>query len=351
MLLNQKSTMAKRFHVGYSGRLEELRRLLGCGIPLESVYTGGLPGKMANIRRHYLADSEVLRQQVGMCHEAGVSMEILVDAPCFTGRHLWVRGQPLFIEYFGQLEEAGVDGVIASDPAMVELVKAHSGLKVGISRVAGVDSIAGARFYETLGADSIILDPVINRQYERLARLVMALDHAQPRLLLNEGCLAECSYRQFHYGLMSHPDTPVAGDYYLMNCTARRLEDPALILSSPFIRPEDLAGYDGLVDHYCLALRSPRRSTSQVAVLAAYVEGRYDGDLLDLMSNRGYPLIRGLAIPNRSLDGAWDEKWRDCLSIGHCDGCRYCAELADRVAGIGRVEEAELPLVAEIRRE
>lgn len=328
--LNHHSVREDYFYVGYSGKSADLQRLLSCGIPLKAVYTGGIVGKMANTQRQYLPSFDLLAQHVEMCHDAGVQIEILLDAPCFSARHLWVRGQPLFNEYFGQLEEVGTDGVIVSDPVMVELAKAHSDLNIIISRTSCVNSVGRARFYQDLGADAIILDPVLNRQYGRLKRVIDALDHVQPRLLLNEGCLPQCPYRPFHQNLLAHPDTPIASDYYLLNCTARRLEDPSLILKSPMIRPEDLPAYQRLLNHYCLAPRSTRRSITQSQVLQAYAQRRYEGNLLDLLSNRGYPMIRSLFIRNRSLDGAWVAKWKDCMSAGSCDGCNYCNDFVER---------------------
>jgi collagenase-like PrtC family protease len=210
---------------------------------------------------------------------------------------------------------------------MVELAKAHSDLYVTISRASCVTSVSRAKFYQRLGADAIVLDPVLNRQCGRLEQVIGVLDHTQPRLLLNEGCLAQCPYQSFHWNLLAHPDTPIVSDYYLLNCTAHRLEDPSLILKSPTIRPEDLAGYQRLSNYYCLAPRSTRRSVTQSQILRAYAQGRYEGNFLDLLSNIGYPLIRNLSIPNRSLDGAWEAMWKNCMFAGNCDNCNYCCEL------------------------
>jgi hypothetical protein len=124
---------------------------------------------------------------------------------------------------------------------------------------------------------------------------------------------------------------PIASDYYLANCTAQRLEDPSLILQSPVVRPEDLAGYRRLTNHYCLVPRSTRRRVAQVEILDAYARERYDGDYLDLLGNRGSPTIRNLRLPNRALDGAWETMWKDCMAAGQCDVCNYCRDLVDRV--------------------
>jgi collagenase-like PrtC family protease len=286
---------------------------------------------MPNAHRQYVESFERLGEQVRMCHDVGVHFEILLDAPCFGAQHLWVRGQPLFIEYLRQVEQVGVDGVIVADPVVIELAQLHTELHVTVSHVGFVDSVFRARFYERMGVDAIILDPVLNRQHGRLQKVIEALEQAQPRLLLNEGCFAECPYRVFQWNLASHPDKPVRNDYYLLNCTAQRLERPSLLLRSPTIRPEDLYNYRRLTSHYCLAPRSPRRPIAQSQVLRAYAQGRYTSDFLDLLSNRGYPIIRNLSIPNRSLDEAWSAKWRDCLSNGGCDDCSFCDDLTERV--------------------
>jgi hypothetical protein len=173
----------------------------------------------------------------------------------------------------------------------------------------------------------------MNRRYGRLQQVIESLEQAKPRLLLNEGCFVQCPHKAFQWNLASHPDKPVANEYYLLNCTAQRLEQPSLILKSPTIRPEDLLGYHRFSGHYCLAPRSPRRVVSQSQVLQAYTQGWYEGDFLDLLSNRGYPIIRNLAIPNRLLDGAWSTKWQDCLSVGDCDDCSFCDDLVARILG------------------
>lgn len=327
--MSQDNAREMHFHVGYSGKLAELRRLLSFGELLKTVYTGGVVGKIANTQRYYLPEFEQLSQQVNLCHQAGVQIELLLDATCFSARHLWVRGQPLLTEYIGQIEEAGVDGVIVSDPVVVELVKTYSDLHVTISRASCVNSVSRVNFYQQLGADAIVLDPILNRKFERLELVVEALGQVQPRLLLNEGCILQCPFEPYHYNLSAHPETPVSNDYYLLNCTAMRLEDPSLILRSPTIRPEDLSNYKQLINQACLAPRSPRRKITQNQVLQAYAQGYYEGNLLDLFSNRGEPIIRNIFIQNRSLNGVWGEKWQNCMATGSCDGCNYCQDLVE----------------------
>jgi hypothetical protein len=70
---------------------------------------------------------------------------------------------------------------------------------------------------------------------------------------------------------------------------------------------------------------------SQLEVLQAYAQGEYEGNLLDLFGNRGYPVIRNLSIPNSALNGAWEAMWSNCLSGASCDGCDYCRDLVERV--------------------
>lgn len=185
--------------------------------------------------------------------------------------------------------------------------------------------------------DILTPDREINRDLDLLRAIRKAL-RKPLRILANEGCVSECPYRVQHLNRLSH-ETPPFDSYQLGGVEVFR-RDPAAILKSPIIRPEDIHHYEGITDLIKLASRS---STTQQLdlILNAYTTERHTGDLFALMecgclttylegqvtqrpgAPAGRPAFAASEIPEDFF-----ERVSSCDRL--CDDCNYCASIAQR---------------------
>jgi hypothetical protein len=183
----------------------------------------------------------------------------------------------------------------------------------------------------------LVPDRGLNRDPEGLSGLIHGLRarHADVRLFLlaNEGCLYQCPYKPAHDAHIALVVEGLCGDRtFGMNrefgCVRRMLGEPGLMLASPFIRPEDMGRYAGAA--YGLKVCGRNRGADfLMRVVDAYVEGRYEGNLLDLMDAMG-DLAEQVGIPNHGLPDDFFEQVTACDKA--CRACGRCAALAGRLA-------------------
>lgn len=232
------------------------------------------------------------------------------------------------------------DSVTVTIPYLVELLKDRFRVEVVVSVIAGIDSVRKARFYEELGADRLILDISVNRNFGLLAAIREAV-HCDLELMVNDGCLLHCPYRYYHYNAGSHASQEgdiFYMDYPVLKCTMHRLRDPIEFIRMPWIRPEDLKEYTAYADVFKIAGRE--KPTNWILnCVRAYSEGRYDGNLLDLITlvspashEFGKTMLSdapSIIVDNTGLDGFLERfKKMPCTS---CETCRYCSDVAERV--------------------
>lgn len=272
---------------------------------------------------------------------------------------------PRFLAEVDRLLELGVDGFVVALPALIELIHGeHPGVPISVSTFARVRTVTQAEYFLGLGADVIVIEEA-NRDFALLKGLVRR--GARVEVLVNQTCLQGCPYRGHHLNtssLASQPDSPCpVFEYPILECGLEYVRDPARLLSSIFVRPEDLQVYeDAGVSRFKVSGRN--RSTDWLVRAArAYAQRSYTGNLLDILS---YVQVKG---PSHVLNGLGDpsprgetaERLREAFRrlsditidnkafppgflrrIAHtdcehtaCSECGYCASVAERVLRIG----------------
>ncbi|OIQ49727.1 hypothetical protein BerOc1_01652 [Pseudodesulfovibrio hydrargyri] len=246
-------------------------------------------------------------------------------------------------------DEAGLTGVVFADAYFLQaLSDARPGACERLEAVPSVnavpdsparafallDMIAGTAFRPP---SRLVADRALNRDPEGLSGLVHGLRarHADVRLFLlaNEGCLYQCPYKPAHDAHIALVVEGLCGDRtFAMNrefgCVRRMLDEPGLMLASPFIRPEDMGRHAGTAHGLKLCGRN-RGADFLMRTVAAYVEGKYEGNLLDLMDAMG-DLAEQVYIPNHGLPADFFEQVTACDKA--CRTCGLCSVLAGRMA-------------------
>ena len=148
----------------------------------------------------------------------------------------------------------------------------------------------------------------LQREKNRDLTAVRALSHwcddhgKKLYLLANSGCLNHCAARVFHDNLVAHEQQisamdngyqfrGICGDYLRQNPLAA-------VHNGSWIRPEDVALYEGPVSAMKLATRVSR---DPVKVLRAYLNGSHSGSTLDLLEPNHTGTLYPKLLENRLL--------------------------------------------------
>lgn len=306
---------------------------------------------------------------IKLAHKHGLKFNYLLNSTCL-GNIEWSRsGQRDIRKLLDWLCAARVDALTVSMPYLLQLIKKrYPHFKVYISTQAGVSSLKEARYWQDLGADRITLSVhKANRDF-KLLKIIRKHLKCEIQLIANLHCLKNCPFWLYHGTSSSHDSqTGAFGnrfiiDYSFIMCSYIRLKDPAEFIRSGWIRPEDTHFYEEAgIDRFKLVNRTmPTYAITRV--VDAYVNRRYDGNLLDLFSDPGrtfimhrpnllykiryflhpfavnlFRLIKAkqlirqpdIYINNRSLDGFLEYFLKeDSCGIQPCSVCKHCEDTA-----------------------
>ncbi|MHC1582342.1 MAG: U32 family peptidase [Candidatus Syntropharchaeia archaeon] len=328
----------------HPGHFEALKSILDGVERVYEVYMGGSP-EYIGTGRVTLApppDIEEIREQVEYAHERGVKIDTVLNSSCLGGLHLSPGGYSLYHRYLEMLNDVGVDSVTLADPYFIEMASNEFDFEVVVSCISYVDSPEKAVFFEELGADTITLEPSINRCFDILEGIRESTS-CELRILVNEGCLYKCPFRLAHVNLTSHRNGPnppkILYQYYQNRCNSMRVNNPELILKANWVRPEDVEEYERIgIDSFKVSGRMQSVNWI-IEVSNAYANRSYKGNLVNLL-DYGKNFSHLFYIPNEELDGVI-EQWKKCDKV--CVRCGFCKKLASRVvrvySGKGTIEE------------
>ncbi|MBN2153059.1 MAG: U32 family peptidase [Candidatus Lokiarchaeota archaeon] len=298
-------------------------------------------------------DDDAMRAQIERMHEHRIEFAYALNAPCMGGQEFVRETHEKLIGELQWIQDMGCDSVILTIPYLMEIVKEQfPKLKVRVSTIAKVNTVNKARFFEALGASAITPDTMINRGFKVLERMARAT-RCEINLLLTDGCLYECPYRQYHYTLCGHASQTYSNrayqDYPVIACSMAKLADPAEIMKCRWVRPEDIRHYEAIgIKSFKIG---GRRLTTDRLLLSvkAYSERRYDGNLADILEGFSF-IADGIAeerpgtdsikphlrIDNTKLDGFIDFfKEQDCDA--NCGECNYCAQWAKKAITMNKI--------------
>ena len=297
---------------------------------------------------------------IELAHSAGLTFNYLLNAPCMNNMEWQEDTHRELVQHLEWLNSARVDGVTVAIPYLLELIKTQfPRLRVEVSTIAHVNSVARAKFFESLGADSIMLDSNINRDF-KLLKAIRSAVKCELGVLTNSLCLYQCPYEYYHNNTMGHATqshNPLNGfyiDYSVLHCTLARFNDTSQFIKARWIRPEDIHIYEEMgIDFFKISGRAMPTDWIINAV-AAYSAFHYDGNLHDILNpltlesrNAGPNLsstqITTIASPpkvyidNQALEGFISYfKKKDCLC--GCNSCDYCQKTADKVVRFTQYE-------------
>jgi len=302
-------------------------------------------------------------EYIEQAHAAGLKFDYLLNAPSMSNMEWDEDTHQELLMHLGWICSIGADSVTVTMPYLVELIKRQfPQLKVRLSTIAHVNSVARAKFFESLGVDSITLDINVNRDFGVLKAIRESVN-CELTVLMNNLCLYQCPYEYYHHDGLGHASqsyNPLSGyyvDYCVLRCTMDRLSDISQIIKCRWARPEDVHLYEEIgIDMFKISGRS-MPSERIVRAAAAYSSRHYEGNLYDIMNvitpkkgfaDCGWPGLTNTTIgsppkfyiDNQALEGFLDFfRKQNCLS--GCSHCEYCERIANKVVRFDRDEVNE----------
>jgi collagenase-like PrtC family protease len=234
-------------------------------------------------------DRNDVKHYIQACHERDLEFSYLLNAPCLGNLQYSKRGYGKLVDLLKWIDDTGADSVTVGIPYLIDLVRTRfPRLKIKISTTARVNTVRKALQYEAMGAQEIIIDEHINREFKTLAAIRKAVS-CDLELIVNNICLWQCPYNFEHVNHDGHASREGEEDYCYLQypgylCLYRKLTEPVELLKSPWIRPEDISHYEDIGYHHFKITERFKRTPLLLEHVRAYETRHHEGNLLDLFT-------------------------------------------------------------------
>lgn len=277
-----------------------------------------------------------LERDLQALRKLGVRLDLLFNANCYGGLAVseYLANEVISVlDHLGEVV-GGVDTVTTTSLAIAHTIKkVFPQVEVRASvnmRLGTVQAMQYAADY----FDGYYVQREYNRDFKRLKQLKGWADRNGKKLYLlaNSGCLGFCPGQIFHDNMVAHEQEidevrNIPG--WTPHVCWHNFKDPArwpAVLQGSWIRPENLHHYKELFPVVKLATRMHSRPR---AVVEAYIEEKYYGNLLDLFEPGFSPAFAPYVLDNQSFPKDWFEKTTTCGRS--CDTCSYCAQVLEQI--------------------
>lgn len=358
-----RKLISPKFEVPFNGDLGLLDVINELSEHIELVYgkaEDGFP-QGRNTRKQKPISLEDIEKVAKYVQERGIRFNYILNGICHGNHEFEQKYRKRFVWFIKEIEKRGINLVTLGNPFLIELVKQEvPEMDVVGSVLLGVDNLTRLKQMARTGIAYICLSKTLLKNFNVLKNIADNMPvGVRPILLANDPCLQSCAYTQYHNNILSHFSSE-GGEYVnycRLHCTQDFASDPRKVISASFIRPEDLREY--VLKGYNLFKLCDRKQTTDwiSSVLHAYVSGRYNGNLSDLMApwsniggkyslptpiyeedvlTEGFDGIRSNLrfspkIDNRKMDGYLDF-WKKSKPQGceneNCDACNHCLIVA-----------------------
>ena len=279
---------------------------------------------------------DILVDDLRLLKQNGIGLNLLLNGNCYGGEavsNVLENRVRSIIEYL-QYVVGGVDSVTTTSPFIASVIKKyypHIKVRASVNmRITDVNSMAYLEKYY----DEFYIQRDFNRDFKHIKRMKKWADEHGKKLsiLANSGCMKYCSGQIFHDNLVAHESENVQfkndSDFKANICHDfyKSSENRHKLISNTWIRPEDLHLYEDLVSTVKLATRMTSRP---IAVVRAYVNGMYLGNILDLLEPNHSSQLGAAYLSNRKFPKDFAERMSNCTD--DCENCGYCKEVFDMV--------------------
>ncbi len=231
--------------------------------------------------------------------EHGLRLNLLLNANCYgkdSQSRAFFQKIGTVIDHVG--ETYGLQSVTTTSPLIAKFIKNNfEDLEVRASVNMEIGTVEGMEYLAEY-FDSYYMKRELNRDFEAIRKLhAWAGENGKKLFMLaNSGCLNHCSAHVFHDNLVAHEAEIASMDnaYEFQGMCREYLKDerryPALYEHTNFVRPEDMHLYE---PYFVAAKLATRVHRNPSMVLRNYINGKYSGNLLELLepAHSIYPYV------------------------------------------------------------
>jgi collagenase-like PrtC family protease len=300
-------------------------------LPGDPTYYGawGIKGGMEwkALYANFLRDLDEIRNM-------GISAIVCVDASCYGANFASEELMKHIAEMLRSISEhIRIRAVTVSTFPVAECLRhMNSSLKIRASEGMHLMSVRQLVFTRELfngyyiGYESV-------RDLDEIERMRKWCDDNGKSLHIvpNNACIYRCPYYIYHGNVQSHmqdfmleedeSETPFGKPAPCERLLAKP-ENKAKLLQGMWIRPEDMRHVSYYFDSMRLATRTSKNLKN---IVSAYCEGRWDGNLCDILESMHDHSAAFPVIHNNRFPKDWFKKTSTC---GHrCESCHYCEKV------------------------
>ena len=306
-------------------------------LPGDPTYYGawGIKGGMEwkALYANFLRDLDEIRNM-------GISAIVCVDASCYGANFASEELMTHIAEMLRSISEhIRIRAVTTSTFPVAECLRhMNSSLKIRASEGMHLMSVRQLVFTRELFNGYYIGYEGV-RDLDEIERMRKWCDDNGKSLHIvpNNACVYRCPYYIYHGNVQSHAqdfmldedetETPFGKPAPCERILAKP-ENKAMLLQGMWIRPEDMRHVSYYFDSMRLATRTNKNLRNTIA---AYCEGRWNGNLCDILESMHDHSAAFPVIHNDRFPKGWFKKTSRC---GHsCETCHYCQDVLKAVAG------------------
>ena len=202
------------------------------------------------------------------------------------------------------INEFGADSLTISSKSLLKKVREmYSYVDINISTIAGIKNEQDFAEFLRFEPQRMVLHHDCVKDIVSLKKIYALCEKNNIilELMVNESCLNHCPFRKAHYDCLA--DNKDDHKFH-RSCNTEKIMNPYHFLYANYIRPEDIDLYSEMGIHYFKITGRSKPVWWHKEVVKAYLEGRYDGNLIRLL---GIDPCLGaenlIYLDNRSLDG------------------------------------------------
>ncbi|MCU0287366.1 MAG: U32 family peptidase [Acidobacteria bacterium] len=275
-------------------------------------------------------DMSDLETYIAYSREKNIGFNYTLNTTCLGNKEFTEEGMKEILKFLDDLYAAGVRSLTVTLPSLIELIRRKKyDFEIKASTVCQIINANKAMSYKRMGADVIVLDESINRDFDTLKRIRNAFGE-RIEIISNVICHKNCIYEMFHHNQTSHDRGHLkkpSVSYYSHRCMMKRCETIANIMRMVWIRPEDIKYYvDAGINIFKLQGRQAVLRGDPVRTTEYYLKESFDGNLIELLDVFSPTNSFVVYVDNKKLDDfikPFVEKpgfcKNDCTSCGYCD--------------------------------
>ena len=317
-----------KFSIGYNHSLDTLKLLDDYREKLEAFYFP-MPQAIMGTGR-YIPQSgsypEEIPRIIKRCNSLNIKPQLLVNSTCEGINGLTKKTFSRVIDYALSLKSIGLKSIILTNPVYISQIKRLiPDVLIESSVNCYVRTVEHALYLKDLGIDVLTIDRDINHDIAMIGR-IRDKTKLKIKIILNEGCVRHCPFRNMHYNYLSHGNFSerknIDNTYIDKFGISLFVNKPEKMFRMPFIPPDYLGYYADIADYFKLSTRV--FSTVRIKeCLDAYVDRQYRGNLLNIIDS---PCLSYFYfIDYRHMKNIFFEKISRCDTS--CKNCNLCKKI------------------------